>query len=124
MCLSSIQQIKSEKLPKDKYHIGWKCVYIDTQNKNKFTSLFNVSKLFDKWLKCNYKLTDRIRLYLGDIYPKGFHIFTTREDARNYKHKSRKEKVVKVRYRRVVARGMQSDYKCVIAKEIYVESPQ
>ncbi len=119
MCLGSVTSVKSEKLPKDEYHIGWKAININKDN-NTFRSAFNWNRSLNKWLRCRLPLSNVLGIG-RDMYPTGFHIFTTREGARNWGYG--KQAIVKVHYRRVVARGMQDNYKCVIAKEMYVEKP-
>ncbi len=119
MCLNLVTSIKNEKLPKDEYYTGWKCINVDKQS-NTFQSLYNCNRHFDKWLRCRLPLSETLGSGF-DEYPAGFHIFITREGARNW---SSYDKVIKVRYRRVVARGIQGGYKCIVAKEMYVESPK
>jgi len=128
MCLTEVTQIKSERLPKDQYYTGWKVITIDKQ-KETFCSSFNKCRSLNKWIKCRKKISDTLNSCYSDTrqeeaqYPYGFHIFTTRKGARSWKMYN-KEKIVRVRYRRVVARGMQYNYGCVIAKEMYVEYPR
>ncbi len=126
MCLDSVKSVKSEKLPKDQYHMGWKVVRIN-KDKQTFDSLYNIDMPLNKWLRCKRPLCDI--LYTGSnsdrTYPAGFHIFTTREAARRWNVTScMTSHVVKVRYRRVVARGTQNWRECVVAKEMYVEKPK
>ena len=126
MCLDTVTSEGKEKLPRGEYRIGWKAVSIaqpiSPQRKSKtFHSIYNDSKPLNKWLKCEHDLQLWTDLYPSTSYPSGFHIFETRAGARFWSYGV--TKVVKVRYRQVVARGTQDDFKCVITKEMYVEGP-
>lgn len=125
MCLDSITSTKSEKLPKNQYRVGWKLLDLDKKH-GLFCSLFTpVGRQLDKWVKCRVPLRSKITILnyseLEKRYSPGFHIFTTRESVKIWS-KSFYGNVVKVYYRRVVARGLQSGCECVIAKEMFVPS--
>lgn len=65
---------------------------------------------------------------MGGLYERGFHLFATRQAARdfmNYKRSSRGTlkdcHIRKVRYSQVTAIGEDCGYKCVVAKKIFIE---
>lgn len=122
MCLTSVTSTEYEETPKGEYHTGWKAVSIH-KDIMKFYSMWNCGRLLNKWHRCNK--TNRLTTVSGfDSYDLGFHIFATREGARFWKRHWAGYRVVKVRYRNVVARGIQGGLKCIIAKEMYVEAPK
>ena len=124
MCLYKVTSVKKENFPKDEYKIGWKVVHINKNNQT-FSSYYNKTLPLNTWLKCNKD----ININHCTPYPCGFHIFETREAARCWKQcgynakKINQEHVVKVKYRCVVARGIQVEHPCLVAKEMYVEYP-
>jgi hypothetical protein len=55
-----------------------------------------------------------------EAYDTGFHIFLLKKDAKKYLYTSR-HSIKKVKFRNVVALGLQGGLLTVVAKEIYVE---
>ncbi len=137
MCLSYLKNFPVKKRrKKDKWYTGWKCIRIVD---NSFNSYYHRCTLFNTWLT-----SDNINLYTSKYdlpnrdyqkYQSGFHIFLTRSEARIWKNNQKDKDIVKVRYTKIVAKGIQNIFdedndnlqvslRCVIAKKMYVEKPK
>lgn len=69
----------------------------------------------DRLLKTEYDET-----CIREIYPTGFHVFETLDGAKIWLNTT-SEVIVKVRYKKVVAKGYQGRFKVVVAKKIFLE---
>jgi hypothetical protein len=128
MCLHSITKIYSETEQTDEVHFGLKIVKPNVW-KNEFSSFGNRGEPFDKWLLRKEKIL-RAEDVFDSTYPSGFHIFTNREDAENYKNQRifpDMWEVVRVQYRKILVEGtqkvMDGEANCVVAAEMFVEKP-
>ena len=102
--------------------------------KNHAESLFFCTKkiVYDKWLK-EEGFRRLIHKNVKMIYPTsvgkyafGFHVFTNEKEARTYKE-GQGFKLLPVRFRKVVAKGVQGYFiekKTVVAKEMFVPTPR
>jgi len=119
MCLINVE--KSYDNVKDKnFGIGYKAM--EPVEGGKFESpLMGGRHCVGKWYKA---VGDVISADDGTSYKAGFHIFLNKEDAKKYA--LLEDRVVRVRYRQIVAIGQnstsfQAKGDCVIAKEMYIE---
>ncbi|KKL53561.1 hypothetical protein LCGC14_2274210 [marine sediment metagenome] len=131
MCLDIVTQIKSDEkwlIPNGKYRIGWKCCTVRDYG---FWSMYNNTTEFRTWIKstilkiyytCGNNAFDKFSVNRKKSYPSGFHIFTTKAGAANYLPVN--ENIVQVRYRKIVACGIQRNYECIVAREMYVCKPK
>jgi hypothetical protein len=58
----------------------------------------------------------------GYSYGAGWHIFTTRAGAENWRERDRTQVTRKVKYRKAFLSGFQGNRPCIVAKEIYILS--
>ena len=138
MCLTTITSIETENVEGQ----GWKIVYPGecvSENENEFWSEFRFlnhgAMPYNTWIERKGIL---ISSHSPDgLYPAGFHIFTTKEDAENYQHHSplRFSIIVKVKYKTILAKGNQTALRgssmpsdpvmlpCIVTQFLYVEKP-
>jgi hypothetical protein len=117
MCMSSVDEIY--KPPSREWTTAWKA--------------FLHGRTGDLLFPCNYYRGSRsvprgkwitasngsIRDGYGQVfYPTGFHVFTTRQDARGFLGGTRG--ILRVKIRNVVARGSQDGLKVLVAREMLV----
>lgn len=102
---------------KEKKGIGWKVVLEDREHKYhpQFQNRFLTFK------KCHWnKDTNLFRItsafYVSSQYSSGFHLFKTRAEAREWT-KRKRGIIKKVKYRKLVASGIQSYKRVIVAKE-------
>jgi len=117
MCLETVDPQINKKICKG---FGWKVfsllngeIYGDCAGSNKVRPRH-------KWLneaKFNYRSNKKIKSGSGKLYPRGWHIFTTKEAARKW---NCGYGVLKVKYRIVLATGQQGPFNVIIAKWIRI----
>lgn len=126
MCLDSVKE--TFRNPKDKtVHIGYKAVRnchgirkgSQFVKRSGFSSWNNPLTPFGKWL-----LSRKKDVYPGVTYPCGFHIFKSIRVHRRCKRNGSDWVVVRVRYRKTLAVGMQWGSIIVVAREMLVEKPK
>jgi len=125
MCLKSVTLVVDE--PTNEEHTGYKVVYLyndlpkPTYYKANGESAWNGYTLpTNKWLVSTPKLTYSEQGWTQ--YITGFHIFTTLDDARDWRHASH---VIQVKYRFVIYHGTEAKNQIVhIAREMYIPWPQ
>lgn len=107
MCLSKVTKIYKKPDPKER--VGWKVGVLTSEHFIPYFATF-VRLKTNKW--------ERAKDDKSENYPLGFHIFTKKLDAKRFLDFYIRTKgdgtIVKVKYRKVVARGVQS-----LTKRIY-----
>ena len=133
MCLNSLLSVDSYPAEGIGYKVG-------RIHDNAFYSLFNTSLPLQEWIEAqNFKLSTEAGFYPRDFYQSGFHVFLELEDARAYhqllknfymsyetKVQSLHRTVVKVKYKNVIAAGLQAvdskdDAICIVARDMFIE---
>ena len=122
MCLSIVGKIY--KPPSQKWTTAWK--FFDVSSSGHLMFPFNSLRgdwivPVGRWLKST---TGQNRADDESAYPNGFHVLTTRRDARAFAGRVNCHEVVKVKIRSVVASGKQDGLKILIAREMLVPSPK
>ena len=130
MCLNKLEDFKVHR-----YH-GWQ---VFQKGYGRSVKLYPLYKGTDKVVVQNEWMTDPnikpIRFVRGYMqYPAGYHVLLRKKDAKIMKGKPRHRVIRKVRFKRVVAKGLQTLYsrdkddvlvttqaKTVIVRERYVE---
>ena len=122
MCLDIVKKTFSGK--SKKIQIGYK-VFSERQYNNKTYlgfQCYGEAVEFNKWLTAKTYTYTEI-----NNYAPGFHILKTRKDAvtfiRNF-NASAPSKIVRVRYKGVLAEGAQYEANAVVAKLMYVPKPK
>ena len=118
MCLEKITKIYKKPDPKER--VGWKLVsYISIDKTHFDSSCVNKTYKTNRWLKSSGSWSFD--------YPIGFHIFEKKKDAKEIIKNSvvfQNDELVKVKYRKTVARGIESmggqKSNCIVAKEMKV----
>ena len=136
MCLSRVTSIEREECEGE----GWKVVYAYS---HAFSYLYYTNspneESFDQynlWISCEKR--NPIKIYNSDWgsyneYPSGFHVLLSETDAQQYLKYLKYMilsgprraflKVVKVKYKNIVAKGNQDELPCIVVEQIYVEQP-
>ena len=132
MCLDTIGNIyKPFKPDKAKFHYGWKVFEYDTDNDAYLFDNHSLGNSWDvplnKWIVAKGKRIHGETETGGRYYPAGFHVFTDYDDCLLWIGgitRYDEFKIVRVKYRKVVAAGSQSGLKVIVAKEMYVPKPK
>lgn len=122
MCLEKVSN--NEHIP-EASGVGWKVFDLDSQERLVSWYISGEQQArnpyeINKWYEA-YSFTFKDK----EEYWRGFHIFTTRRDAKKwYSAISRQSMIYKVRWRHRLATGTQyfcgHNYSCVVAKEILI----
>ncbi len=121
MCLDKLSEFKV-KLNKEGIGVGFK-VFVGN-------SIFGLKAEWNgtqyirsenKWLREGDFRADKVKHtkkigYSSVKYPLGFHVFLSKRAAKQWGG----GQIRKVKFRRVVATGLQMTYKCIVAKEIFI----
>ena len=110
MCL----QIVDEKI-KGGTGVGYKVFLTDERYHLSF-EYFGGRIKYNEWYQD--KARGEIFPHFSNPYPKGYHIFTALEDAKNWCYPG--EAIRRVDYKNVVASGTQGGYPIVVAREMYI----
>lgn len=115
MCLDKLKDFKV-KLDEKGVGEGWKVF-----NKGRYGGLYTELRGNDKLLRKNKWLKEETyRFGRGTFcdggYPYGFHVFLAISGAKNWGG----EVIKKVMFRKIVAKGIQQDYRVIVAKEIFI----
>ena len=128
MCLTTLTSKQIDNFEGE----GWKVVS-PSENENEFRfPIYNLSPFnpyYNTWIERKENLicfpdTSITSWRTTNSYPAGFHIFTTKEDAENYKKSFPATFVVKVKYKTILAKGIQDGLLCIVAQFLYVEKPE
>jgi len=120
MCLDKLSDFKV-RLNENGVGVGWK-VFNKTPNGMLFGEWQGRKRRSrNKWLKeGDFRLGKFKGLELFKCwsieYPYGFHVFITRKGVKNWTYSI----PTKVKFRKVVAKGLQCGHRCVVAKEIFI----
>jgi hypothetical protein len=108
-----------------KIYTGYKIFEKDEDKKYIRTPFEQVRLQLNKWIKdretqqlLSYDPYNEVNKF--ERYYTGFHIFLSKKDAKQYLYTPR-HSIKKVKFRNVVALGLQGELLTVVAKEIYVE---
>ena len=101
MCLYRLENFKVTQ------NYGWQ-VFVESSPGKLYPRFFGNGPVpVGKWQRDKFRIRDRwIGIYTLE-YKKGFHIFLNKENAKDYCPNSEDYCVRKVRFKRVVARGLQ-----------------
>lgn len=118
MCLDRLKDFKV-KLDENEVGIGWK-VFGVGQYGGLYTELRgNSLKVLRRgcWLK-EKTYREHKREFTEGGYSVGFHVFLTKKGACNWGESE--ERTRKVKFRKVVATGIQKNHRTIVAKEIFI----
>lgn len=127
MCLEKLSNFKV-KLDKNGVGIGWKLFHQNAWGKllGDFQS-FSVVRPRNKWLKEgdfrheSWKHAKKMHNFSGSVsYALGFHVFLTKEGAERWGNGCYDPKITMIKFRKPVAKGLQLEHRCVVAKEIFI----
>ncbi len=121
MCLHSVSKVyKRPQIKAPSFKYGWKWVYLDSDDS---VGGYDRGGNYQRGVWIQDRNTGEIGTDDFEMYPAGFHIFVDKEAAKSYASPSCNCKLIRVRYRQVVAIGSNADFfgnrNCVIAREIY-----
>ena len=114
MCLSEITKNYPKRDKTTGY--GWKVVTINKDKNCMDFPFYGLGIKYNKWLR---RKIIKLRALNHQYYDSGFHIFKTRNSARDYQTPN--EKVVKVKYKGIVCSGIANCDEVLVVKQIYIE---
>jgi len=125
MCLTKVISAK-EKIKKDGlYYIGYKVVELSETGKT-FSTFYNKNRPFLKWLNRAKKATGYIIADDSKLYKLGFHIWTNKKAAEEWKDHP-DEVICQVLFTKIIAEGIENignkEYRCVVTDQMYVLPP-
>ena len=115
MCLTTVQSTTKEEIEGE----GWKIISVEGLNCFKFPIIPHIIWDYDSWIERSQTLTNNLMSDDGVIYPIGFHIFLTKEDAKVYLKLFKVYlklfnpgsggvyRITKVKFKTILARGTQ-----------------
>lgn len=119
MCLNKLDRVFAGK--GTRIHTGWKVFDVEGPEQLNFECQGYGDRGFavplDRWLIEKHPQKNRT-----PQYRLGFHIFTERKGAVAWSAGDCAQRIVRVRYRGVLARGTQFWQKTVVARSLYVRS--
>jgi hypothetical protein len=132
MCLTTVTSTEIEDIEGE----GWKVVSDPCRQANCFTFPYQGDRYhpYDQWLERKFLYNNPSFNIIGEDgtkYPAGFHVFTTKEDAEDYGFGMPNcwsfplsAIVVKVKYKTILAKGIQGKLPCIVTQFLYVEKPE
>jgi hypothetical protein len=120
MCLSAVTKTYKKN---NNSGFGWKIIKI--RDDGFVSPCYGSAQKFDKWLNSN---TIMIEANNGQCYKSGFHVFKTRQAARDHwlwkvRNGVVTRKIVKVQYKNIICEGIDKGVKTIVAKQIFVPNP-